>query len=101
MAEFTRPRAHTQIVSYVDTTMSWEGSINRFKLERILGRFDKRWFQSLESAADAAEKNAVDSVKELRDQLAHGNDNGTGYATARSYHFLVRNYVDHLLAILP
>lgn len=101
LAEFARPRAHTQIVSYVDTTISWEGSINRYKLERILGRFDKQWFQSLETTAAEAEKNAVDSVKELRDQLAHGSDNGTGYAVARGYHFLVRDYVGRLLAVLP
>ena len=98
---FTQPRAQSQIVNYVDTTLSWEGSINRSKLERILNRFDKTWFSAVEAKAQDAQKGAVDSVKDLRDQLAHGNDNGIGYSTARTYHFLVREYAAHLLSIVP
>lgn len=98
---FAQSRAHNQIVNYVDTTLSWEGSINRNKLERILGRFDKTWFSAVEARAQDPQKRAVDSVKDLRDQLAHGNDNGIGYSTARTYHFLVREYASHLLNILP
>jgi HEPN superfamily RiboL-PSP-like protein len=98
---FAQARAHTQVVNYVDTTLAWEGSINRSKLERILGRFDKTWFAALEARALDAEKGAVDSVKDLRDQLAHGNDHGIGYSTARAYHFLVRDYASRLLSILP
>lgn len=101
LTNFTRPRAQIQIANYVDTTLAWEGSINRNKLERILARFDRTWFLNLEARALDAEKQAVDSVKDLRDQLAHGNDNGIGYSTARTYHFLVRDYVSHLIDVLP
>lgn len=46
-------------------------------------------------------QNALDSVKELRDQIAHGVDNGTGYGVIKNYHQLVRSYVDRLLFVLP
>ncbi|RTM14530.1 MAG: hypothetical protein EKK33_05085 [Bradyrhizobiaceae bacterium] len=101
LTNYARPRAQSEIVNYIDTTLSWEGSINRRKLERILARFDSAWFTALEAIALDAEKQAVDSVKDLRDQLAHGNDNGIGYGTARTYHFLVRNYASRLIQILP
>ena len=101
LTNYARPRAQGEIVNYVDTTLAWEGSINRNKLERILARLDISWFKALEAAALDAEKQAVDSVKDLRDQLAHGNDNGVGYGTARGYHFLVRGYASRLIGVLP
>lgn len=101
LTQFTQARAQPQIVNYISTSLGWEGSINRDKLGRILDRFDRAWFIQLESATTDAEKNALDSVKELRDQLAHGVDNGTGYGVIKSYHQLVRSYVGHLLTVLP
>jgi hypothetical protein len=101
LTEFARHRSPPEIANYVDSTLSWEGSINRHKLARILNRFDGKWFTEIEKLAQPAEKQAIDSVKELRDQLAHGNENGTGYAAARNYHFLVRSYSDHLFSVIP
>ncbi len=101
LVKFATDRSHQDVANYVDSTLSWEGSINRDKLSRILKRFNHSWFEKLEAATTEAEKNAIDSVKELRDQLAHGLDNGTGYAVARNYHLQVRGYVERFHQILP
>jgi RiboL-PSP-HEPN len=101
LVKFATDRAHQDIVNYVDSTLSWEGSINRDKLSRILKRFNQSWFEKLEASTTEAEKNAIDSVKELRDQLAHGLDNGTGYTVARNYHLQVRGYVERFHEIIP
>jgi len=101
LRKFTKPRASPQIISYVEATLAWEGSINRAKLLHILDRFDPSWFPKIEARANDAQKNAVDSIKDLRDQLAHGAENGTGYGVAKMYHAGVRGYAEHLVAVLP
>jgi hypothetical protein len=101
LTDFARRTAHPDIALFVSNTLAWEGSINRDKLSKILKRFNGSWYEEIESAATDAEKNAIDSIKELRDQLAHGLDNGTGYGVIKNYHLLVRSYVDRVLVVLP
>lgn len=101
LLEFSKPRSSVQIASYVESTLAWEGSINRAKLLRILDRFDRSWYPIIESLANDEQKNAVDSIKDLRDQLAHGGENGTGYGVAKAYHTGVRGYATHLVASIP
>jgi hypothetical protein len=101
LQDFAKPRGSPEIVNYVEATLAWEGSINRAKLSRILDRFDPGWFPKIEAVANDAQKNAVDSVKDLRDQLAHGAENGTGYGVAKTYHVGVRGYAAHLVTVLP
>ena len=101
LTDFTSRSARQELTNYVDATLAWEGSINRDKLARILGRFNETWFESIEAIASDGEKNAVDSIKQLRDRLAHGLDNGTGYGTIKAYHQQTRMYVERILQILP
>lgn len=93
IVEFARQRSNEQVTRFVESQISWEGSINRSKFKAILDRFDADIFHRVEGSVDEEAKAAVDSVKTLRDQLAHGNDNGTGYGTIKGYHFGVRRYV--------
>lgn len=101
LSDFAKRVSHTDVANYIDATLAWEGSINRDKLGRILKRFNESWYESVESIATDSEKNAVDSIKELRDKLAHGVDNGTGYGTVKVYHKETRGYVERLLQVLP
>lgn len=90
--EFARNRSSREVTRFVERQISWEGSINRIKLKQILERFDDDIFERIEKIVDEEAKNAVDSIKGLRDQLAHGDDNGTGYGTVKRYHAGVRAY---------
>ncbi len=101
LGDFAKRCAHNDVSNYVDSTLAWEGSINREKLSKILKRFNESWYEAVELIATDSEKNAVDSIKELRDKLAHGVDNGTGYGTIKGYHQQTRAYVERLLQVLP
>lgn len=96
--EFARTRSTKEIRRFVERQISWEGSINRAKWKSILERFDDGIFERIEGAVDDEAKNAVDSIKSLRDQLAHGDDNGTGYGTIKRYHAGVRQYARGVFA---
>lgn len=94
VAEYCNKRATPPVVKFISRRMSWEGSINRAKLKRILDDFDLALYETIESVADEPAKAAVDSIKTLRDQLAHGDENGTSYGTVKQYHAGVRKYAE-------
>lgn len=85
-----------QIVRFIDKTIDRENSLNCDKIEKILSRLDREWWPRLASAIAAEEIAAVDSLKALRDQIAHGRLNGTGFITVRNYYDGVKRFVTKL-----
>ena len=48
---------------------------------------------SVAAQTSAANIAAVDSLKTLRDQIAHGKNNGTGYGTVKGYYQRAKAFV--------
>jgi hypothetical protein len=65
-------------------------------VKRILERLDPQWWADLSAALSAEERAAIDSLKDLRDQIAHGNYNGTGFQTVRAYYVAARSFIAKL-----
>lgn len=95
---YCRKRANPQIVSFVEGRVAREGSINRAKLKKILDDFDLDLYDAIDAKADAETRSAVDSLKDLRDQLAHGKDNGTGLVTVLKYYAGAKRYIANMVA---
>ena len=82
---FCHSRSHPVIGEFVRSTIEWENSLNCSKIERILGSFDHKVWDILKGGMTPEEINAIDSLKNLRDQIAHGKDNNTGYLVITRY----------------
>jgi hypothetical protein len=97
---FRRKGVPGEVLQFINNRVKFGGSINRKKLEILLNAFRNDWYPSIELLASDAEKAAVDSVKTLRDKLAHGEDVSFGYSTARSNYFRVKQYTQRLIEIV-
>jgi RiboL-PSP-HEPN len=85
LSEYARIRSNDQLKKFVHKTISWENSLNIEKVERILDRFDSDWVKKLAAKISLEEKEAINSLKTLRDDIAHGKHNGTGYIVVKRY----------------
>ena len=74
--------------------------MNCDKIERVLHRFDKDWWPALELRTAAENMAAIDSLKTLRDQIAHGKPNGTGYITVKGYYKRSRQFIADFAAVI-
>src|SRR5271168_3187059 len=95
-ATFCDARSHPVIREFVRATVEWENSLNCAKIERILGTFDRKIWESLKSAMTNEEIAAIDSLKALRDQIAHGKDNNTGYFVIARYFEAIADFPEKL-----
>lgn len=93
LAEYTRRHGDQQLVSYVRNVIEWENSLNCEKLEKLLNRFDAHWWPAIVATTSPGERSAVDSLKTLRDQYAHGKHNGTGYLVVEGYYYSAKRFV--------
>lgn len=85
LSEYARIRSNEQLKKFVHRTVSWENSLNVEKIEKLLDRFDSDWVKKLGTRMSPEEKEAINSLKTLRDDIAHGKHNGTGYMVVKRY----------------
>lgn len=86
------------IQRFISRSISRENSLNCEKISTILNSFDKDWWKVLSDNLKESEKSAVDSIKALRDQIAHGQVNGTGYIVIRNYNNECYRFIEKLAA---
>lgn len=86
LSEYARVRGNTQLSLYVRRSVERNNSLNCEKIKAITDSFDKDWWLAIEGHTSKVSRDAVDSLKTIRDQLAHGNHNGTGLAVIKQYY---------------
>ena len=77
LADYARRHGNSQVSKYVLRTIEWENSLNCEKIEKILSQLDPTWWGKLADELSEENLSAMNSLKNIRDQLAHGGDNGT------------------------
>lgn len=85
IGSYVKSRSNLLIANFSIKTLERENSLNSEKICKILDKFDKDWKGHLFNKLANSEKEAVDSLKTLRDQIAHGKPNGTGYLVVKEY----------------
>jgi hypothetical protein len=93
LGEYARQRGNVELQRYISAMIERENSLNCEKIERLFLRFAPNWWTDLTVAIPIAQREAVDSIKTLRDQFAHGKPNGTGFAIVDGYYALTRSFV--------
>lgn len=93
---YASDKAHSHVANYVAVHL---GSIRNPNMERILqlsGSFNPQWRNDIEQNIQPDVKDAVNSIMNLRNQIAHGEDAGIGYVTIKSYYDRVLTLIDFL-----
>ena len=98
--EYSRRRSDEVISKFVLSTIQWENSLNCEKIKRILDKFDGALKDLVFSRMDEESKEAIDSLKNLRDILAHGGDNGVSLGTVKRYFQAVDKYATAMHEVL-
>lgn len=96
IAEFCGKRSHELIREFVTSMIEYENSLNCGKIEKLLGKFDRRIWLALKADMTPEQAEAIDSLKALRDQIAHGKDNNTGYLVITRYFEALTDFPDKL-----
>ena len=100
LSEYGRSRSNPKIARFVDKSVARVGSLNCRKIEELLQKFNKEWWPSVKCKATPEEIAAVDSLKALRDQVAHGKSSGTGYTVVRGYYIGSKRFVNCLADVV-
>jgi len=85
LSEYGKRHGNDRISRYVEKTIERNDSLNCEKIEKILHQFDKDWCPEIKATTAPENIDAIDSLKTLRDQIAHGKQNGTGYSIVQHY----------------
>ncbi|MBD0864325.1 MAG: hypothetical protein GDA36_01320 [Rhodobacteraceae bacterium] len=100
--EYGRTNGNPKISRYISQTISWNNALNCEKIERILNQFDPCWWPKIKDATPTKSKESVDSLKSIRDKIAHGRPNNTGYITVKGYYDDSKRFIsDMCTVILP
>ena len=93
LGEYTRRHGNELVTRFVQRSVGRNNSLNCEKLQSLLDQFDTTWWQDILRATTAEERSAVDSLKTLRDQIAHGKQNGTGFVVTKKYYQLSKRFI--------
>lgn len=93
LSDYGRTHGNPRIARFVEKSVSRNNSLNCEKIEKILHQFDKDWWPSIKNLTAAENISAIDSLKTLRDQIAHGKPNGTGYITVKDYYAKSKRFI--------
>ena len=94
LADYANLHSNKELSNFVEKTVSWENSLNCNKISGLLNKFDSDWWKYIENNTTEAQRSAVDSLKALRDQVAHGKTNGTGFNIVRQYYQELKPFLE-------
>lgn len=100
LSEYARQRGDTKLGRFVDKAVSRNNSLNCEKIKKILDMFDPEWWDQLEHSTGVDVRDSVDSLKTLRDQIAHGHRNGTGFSVVNNYYLHSTQFVRSLSMVV-
>jgi RiboL-PSP-HEPN len=100
LQDYSSKRGNKAIQRFVKIAIGRQNSIGCEKIENVLNNFDKDWWSTLLKSTSDEERAAVDSVKALRDSIAHGGVNGTGYLTIKQYDRQIKTFIIKVAELL-
>ena len=101
--EYCRKNSNLEIQAFVSRSVRRQNAYSLEKVKELLDRFDTEWWKEIEKQIDAKNKryskditNSINSLKNLRNQIAHGTHNGISYKSALDYYADAKIFVDIL-----
>jgi hypothetical protein len=84
--QYAATRCSPQVLRYVNHHLGRFSNPKMGKIRALAGLFDPEWQESLGGTVDEEIEAAIDSVVNLRNQIAHGQDTGVSYAVVADYY---------------
>lgn len=92
--EYARRSGSPALQRFVELQTRRFTNANTERVLSLLGSFDPDWRQSLESGLNAELKDAVNSVIDLRNHIAHGDSVGLTYQRIANYYARIQRVVE-------
>lgn len=94
--EYAKRTANPKTANYCSSTVIGFTNPNCEKLQTLVGRFSPNWRLETEGFLDGSTGAAVDSVKNIRDNVAHGINHGVTLANVTKYRDEIIKTIDFL-----
>jgi len=85
-----------RVSNYVESQLKRLQNVNTERLCQFVGAFDPVWRDELEAFLEGERKDALDSVVNLRNKIAHGESVGLTLARIGEYRVRIVEIVDHV-----
>ena len=100
LVKFAESHSSPQVVKYVERELSFKSTLNCNKIDSLLEHFEPNWKTEFCKRRSEVQSDAIDSLKTLRDSVAHGKYNGTRYSRVKNYYKESKNVLSMLADIV-
>ena len=84
--QYTQDKAAPNVANYVIRRLDGFQNPNMSKIISLTNSFNKEWGASLGEQTEGQLKNAIDSICENRNRIAHGRDSGITYTRINDWY---------------
>jgi hypothetical protein len=98
--EYCRNRSQTSVFNYASNHLRRVQNLKSQKLLQLISAFHKRWYADLSSFIEDGRRDALDSVVNLRNRIAHGKPDSLSLATITQYFEKIDEIVVYLEGLL-
>lgn len=84
--EYAQNRAEPNITRFVETELRGFRNPNMERIIQLIGSFNPGWAKDIKEVTHGQLTESINSIVNIRNQIAHGEDVGIGYPTIRSYY---------------
>jgi len=96
LLEYSRKHSDPRIQRHIEKRLDRLTNLKAGRLIETMGSFDPRWQVDLESYIVDERKDALDSIVDLRNRIAHGKDAGITMKNLKEYYGRVCDVVKHV-----
>ena len=97
---YAQEKAQPRVARLAERKLSKTTNLNGEKLSQFIGHLDPDWETELRKYLADERKAALDSLVNLRHQVAHGSQPGVSLATVKEYYKAIGEIVEYLQDLL-
>jgi len=98
--EHCRQRSSITVSNYASGQLDRLQNIKAQKLVQVTGSFEKKWATDLSAFIEGARKDALDSVIDLRNKIAHGESVSLSLGRITQYHEKIDEIIVYVANLL-
>ncbi len=97
---YCRTTSSPNVQRYVESRIKRLANVNKESLLQLMGNFDTDWRTQIEAFVTDEREAALNSVVDLRNQIAHGNPVAVSFNQIRDYYAHIRDIISKLANLL-
>lgn len=97
---YAEKRCSPSIKRFVTKKIAYQNTLNCKKIYSILEELNPKLKVAFDSEFSEREREAIDSINAIRNQIAHGGNNGTGHVQLWNYIHPLRDFGNRMFTVL-